>query len=69
MTTQVNLIAHQFPVIDTGIGKANGYRDDVDMLRSIRAEQEATLSPSGLALLDQVNADLERRILIGDGDG
>lgn len=53
------------PVHDTGIGKAAGFKDDADLIAHHKA-QRAAMSPEARRIVDQADADLERRFLFGD---
>lgn len=61
---QIVLTVHSVPVIDTGIGIEAGYESDVAMLAAAEAKR-AALPPAVRTLLDQVDAEVERRILFG----
>lgn len=53
-------------MLDTGLGREAGYRDDAELIEAAsaqRAELEEMLMPEALAKLDAAEADLERRFL------
>lgn len=50
------------PVLDTGLGIEAGYASDAEFIRAAEAER-AALDPEVRAGLDDLNAELQRRIL------
>jgi hypothetical protein len=55
------------PVLDTGLGKELGYRDDAHLLKAA-AEERAALPPAQRALAEAVERKLDEAILHGTGN-
>lgn len=67
---KVEAIVKRVPVLDTGIGRALGYADDKAFMEAAEREREQairSLTTEGRALLEQAEAELERRVIWGDG--
>lgn len=67
---KVELMVRRVPVLDTGIGKALGYANDKEFMAAAEAERAEVmklLSVDERARLERAEAELERRVLWGDG--
>lgn len=53
------------PLADTGLGIEAGYANDAELMEAAIAERAAQ-PPEIRALMDQVDAEFERRVLFGE---
>lgn len=59
------------PMLDTGIGREAGYRDDAEMITAMNAKRQemrdllTLLTPEAFARLEAAEAEVERRFLFG----
>jgi len=56
------------PVLDTGIGRGAGFRDDEHLVEVAEAER-AVLSPEARALAEEIDRRLDDAIINGTGGG
>lgn len=53
---------HTFPVLDTGVGKSLGFKDDKEFMAHALAEREK-LSPATQEAMEKIDREVERKIL------
>ena len=56
------------PMMDTGIGREAGFRDDAHLIEVATAEREAALSlltPEARARIEAAESEMQRRFIVG----
>lgn len=56
---------HKMEMLDTGIGREAGFKDDADLIAHAKAEREA-MEPRMREVVEKLDAEVERRFLFGD---
>lgn len=56
---------HKVEMLDTGIGREAGFKDDAELIAKAKAEREA-MSPEVRRLVEEMDETIERAFLFGD---
>lgn len=60
--TEPEIRVVRIPMLDTGLGREAGFANDAELVEHAKREREA-LSPAVRELVDELDAELERRVL------
>jgi len=62
MSDEPKLTVHKVPVLDTGIGREAGYRDDAELIAAAEAER-AKLPPAVRVAVEEIEREMQRRFI------